>query len=386
MPGRVGMARIPRAETVGSLLRPSYLQEARQSVREGRLSPPELRALEDKAVLEAIELQRAAGLDVVTDGEYRRAGWNPATSFQPDAPIAGYGPVDDYRITYMKFWRDNSGQIVERRLGPGTVIKSPLELRHDIVISEYSFLKQHSSVRTKYTFTAPSYHRHFWHPVHSRDAYATVDEYLLAVRDFIRREVVERLIDLGCDYIQLDAPNYGQAYTDPEVRAAFESEGHDLEAELIADAELDNSLFEGITGVTRAIHVCRGNGGGGYWSATGGYEHIAEKMFPRLSNVDTLLLEYDTERAGGFEPLEHIRPNTTVVLGLLTTKAGALEDETALVERIHEASEFVDLENLALSTQCGFSSSGTGNPLSVEQQLAKLHLVASVARRMWGRP
>jgi methionine synthase II (cobalamin-independent) len=109
-------------------------------------------------------------------------------------------------------------------------------------------------------------------------------------------------------------------------------------------------------------------------------------MFPRLSNVDTLLLEYDTERAGGFEPLEHIRPNTTVVLGLLTTKAGALEDETALVERIHEASEYVDLENLALSTQCGFSSSGTGNPLSVEQQLAKLHLVASVARRMWGRP
>ena len=375
---------IPRAETVGSLLRPPYLQEARQSVRDARLSGEELRSLEDKAVLEAIELQRAVGLDVVTDGEYRRAGWNPATSSQPDAPIGGYGPVDDYRITYMKFWRDASGRIVERRLGPGTVVKSPLELRRDIVTSEYEFLKQHAGVRTKYTFTAPSYHRHFWHPVHSRAAYPTVDDYLVAVRDFIRKEIVERLLALGCDYIQLDAPNYGQAYTDPDVRAAFEAEGHDLEAELIADAELDNSLFDGITGVTRALHVCRGNGGGGYWSASGGYEHLAEQMFPRLTNIDTLLLEYDTDRAGGFEPLAFVRPEATVVLGLLTTKNGELEDEGAVESRITEATKYLPLENLALSTQCGFSSSGTGNPLSVDEQIAKLHLISSTARRLWG--
>src|SRR5690606_28563792 len=125
--------------------------------REGKLEPGELTALEDKAVLEAIDLQRASGLDVITDGEYRRAGWNPATSYQPDAPIGGYGPADDYRITYMKFWRDDSGQIVERRLGPGTVIKSPLELRRDIVTSEYGFLQEHAGgLRTKFTFTAPS--------------------------------------------------------------------------------------------------------------------------------------------------------------------------------------------------------------------------------------
>lgn len=375
---------IARAETVGSLLRPNYLHEARQAVREGRLDQESLRSLEDRAVLEAIELQTHVGLDVITDGEFRRAGWNPATSYQPDAPIGGYGPVDDYRITYMKFWRDKTGNIVDRRLGPGTVIKSPLELRRDIVTSDYGFLKEHTTARTKFTFTAPSYHRHFWHPVHSRDAYPTVDDYLIAVRDFIRKEIVDRLIALGCDYIQLDAPNYGQAYTDPDVRAAFEAEGHDLEAELIQDAELDNSLFDGITGMTRAIHICRGNGGGGYWSASGGYEHIAEQMFPRLTNVDTLLLEYDTERAGGFEPLQHVRPGTTVVLGLLTTKDGTLEDAESVKRRIREAATFLPLESMALSTQCGFSSSGTGNPLSPEQQRAKLELVSSVAEELWG--
>jgi 5-methyltetrahydropteroyltriglutamate--homocysteine methyltransferase len=382
----LAMTKVARAETVGSLLRPAYLHEARQNAREGKLPQDELRALEDRAVLEAIELQKSVGLDVITDGEYRRAGWNPATSSQPDAPIGGYGPVEGHRITYMKFWRDSSGKIVERRLGPGTVIKSPLELRHDIVTSEYGFLQKHAGFRTKYTFTAPSYHRHFWHPEHSSSVYPTVDAYLEAVRDFIRKEIVDRLLSFGCDYIQLDAPNYGQAYTDPDVRAAFEAEGHDLEAELIADAELDNSLFDGITGVTRAIHICRGNGGGGYWSATGGYEHIAESMFPRLSNIDTLLLEYDTDRAGGFEPLEYVHPNAIVVLGLLTTKDGTLEDNNAVEQRIREAGKYVPLERLALSTQCGFSSSGTGNPLTVEQQVAKLKLVSDVAERIWDEP
>jgi 5-methyltetrahydropteroyltriglutamate--homocysteine methyltransferase len=372
-----------RAETVGSLLRPPYLYEARQKAREGQISESELRSVEDQAILEAIDLQKSVGLDVITDGEYRRQGWNPATSFQPNAPIEGYGPADDYRITYMKFWRDSKGEIVPRNLGPGSVIKTPLKLRHDIVTSEYGYLRQHAGFRTKYTFTAPSYHRHFWHPKHSSEAYPTIDAYLAAVRDFIRKEVVDRLLAFGCDYIQIDAPNYGQAYTDPDVRAAFEAEGHDLEAELIADTELDNSLFDGITGVTKAIHICRGNGGGGYWSASGGYEHFAEQMFPRLSNIDNLLLEYDTDRAGGFEPLQHVRPGANVVLGLLTTKDGKLEDRPAVEGRIKEASKYVSLENLALSTQCGFASSGAGNPLSFDEQRAKLELISGVAHEVW---
>jgi 5-methyltetrahydropteroyltriglutamate--homocysteine methyltransferase len=378
------MPGVARAETVGSLLRSPELLEARQQVREGKLAATELRALEDAAIIEAIALQRDVGLDVISDGELRRQSWNPATSFQPDAPIEGYSPAEDYRITYMKYWRDATGTIVNRQLGPGSVVTSPLRLRHDIAGNEYGFLQEHAGqARTKYTFTAPSYHRHFWHPRYSDAAYPTVDAYLEAVVAFMRKHIVERVIALGCDYIQIDAPNYGQAYTDPDVRAAFEAEGHDLEAEVIADAEYDNALFAGLSGVTRAIHVCRGNGGGGYWSAAGGYEHFAAAMFPRLTNVDTLLLEYDTERAGGFEPLAHVPAHTTVVLGLLTTKNGRLEDAHEVERRIREAARYRPLETLALSTQCGFASSGAGNPLTAEEQRAKLELVCSTALRLW---
>jgi methionine synthase II (cobalamin-independent) len=378
------MPKTARAETVGSLLRPAYLMQARQDAASGKLSASDLQQAEDRAALEAIDLQQSIGLDVITDGESRRAGWNPATSSRPDAPFEGYAPVEGHRITYMKFWRDQSGAIVPRNLGPGTVITSHLKLRRDIATTEYGFLKEHAKTRTKYTFTAPSYHRHFWHPEHSKGAYPTVDAYLTAVRDFLRREVVDRVIALGCDYIQLDAPNYGQAYTDPEVRAAFEAEGHDLDAEVAADAELDNSLFDGLTGVTKAIHVCRGNGGGGYWSATGGYEHFAERMFPRLTNIDTLLLEYDSDRAGDFQPLQHVRRGTTVVLGLLTTKNGELEDDGSIMRRIEEAANYVSTVNLSLSTQCGFASSGQGNPLTFDEQRNKLETIVRVSKAVWG--
>src|SRR3954465_13778307 len=170
-----------RSETVGSLLRPPYLMEARQERRDGKIDAEALRAVEDRAVLEAIALQKAAGLDVITDAEYRRLGWNPATNNQPDAPFIGYSAVDDYRITYMKFWRDNTGTIANRTLGPASVITSPLKVRWDIATSEYGFLSKNAGYRTKYPFTAPSSHRHFWTEKHSKGAYPTVDAYLTAV-------------------------------------------------------------------------------------------------------------------------------------------------------------------------------------------------------------
>jgi 5-methyltetrahydropteroyltriglutamate--homocysteine methyltransferase len=164
----------------------------------------------------------------------------------------------------------------------------------------------------------------------------------------------------------------------------MEKDGHDLAAELIGDAEIDNSVFEGVTGVTRAIHICRGNGPGGSWSATGGYDRFAAECFSRLGNYDALLLEYDTPRAGDFSPLQHVLPTSDVVLGLLTTKEGELEDAALIEQRIREASQYVPLERLALSTQCGFASAGAGNPLSTEQQSAKLRRVVEVARKVWG--
>src|SRR5262249_34524449 len=158
---------------------------------------------------------------------------------------------------------DDAGQAVRRMAGPRAFITEPLHVQRDLIGDEYAFLAAHAQTRTKYSFPAPSYHRVFWHPEYSRDAYPTVDHFMAAVRDYQREHLAEPLIAMGCNYIQLDAPNYGQFYVDAEVRAALEADGHDLTAELVADAEIDNSLFDGIGGVSRALHVCRGNGPGG---------------------------------------------------------------------------------------------------------------------------
>jgi methionine synthase II (cobalamin-independent) len=382
------MPSIARADVVGSLLRPPALQEARQKLTEGKITDTEMTAVEDGIIREHIALQEASGVDVISDGEARRTNWIASLSIMDSsyrAPMGGFHMRPDVKApAWFSYWRTNEGLSSRIPLAGWIVLDGPLTFDRDLVGDEYGFLKQNTQKRTKYTFPAPSYHRVFWDAVASKGQYATVDEFLLAIRDFIREHVIERAIALGCDYIQMDAPNYGQSYTDSEVMAAMEKDGHDLKAELIGDAEIDNSVFEGITGVTRAIHICRGNGPGGTWSATGGYDQFAADCFPRLSNYDALLLEYDTPRAGDFSPLQHVLPTSAVVLGLLTTKEGDLEDAALIEQRIREASQYVPLERLALSTQCGFASAGAGNPLSTEQQAAKLRRVVEVARKVWG--
>ena len=228
---------------------------------------------------------------------------------------------------------------------------------------------------------APSYHRRFWSSGHSRAAYDTCEEYLAEIRDWLRAEVAT-LAALGCDYIQLDAPNYG-SYCDPGTRTSLERAGVDVDTQIEFDAELDNSLFGGVTGVTTALHVCRGNGPRGMWHSAGGYGAISKTLFPRLE-FSRLLLEYDSDRAGGFEPLADVRPGTAVVLGLLTSKSDVLDDEAAIAGKIAEATAFKPLDELALSAQCGFASAPGENPVTPAGQRAKLELVASLARRTWG--
>ena len=378
---------IARAETVGSLLRPEALRAARAAVAAGEGSAEQVRAAEDDAVRAAIALQEAVGLDVISDGELRRLAWNATIPFAEEPffrpPVAGYRFFPDDK-GWVRGWRGVDGQRVQRPARPRPIITEPLSVARDIVADEYAFLKEHAHGRTKFTFPSPSYHRVFWHPEHSKAVYPTIDHFLRAVLDYTRAQVIEPLLRLGCDYIQLDAPNYGQFYTDADLRAEYEAEGHNLAANLIADVEIDNAVFDGISGITRALHVCRGNGPGGIWSATGGYDHLAPVMFPRLTNVDTLLLEYDTPRSGDFRPLGHVRPHQAVVLGLLTTKHGALEDAGLVEQRITEAARYVPLDRLALSPQCGFNSAGIGNPLDEAEQEAKLRRVVEVARRVWG--
>jgi methionine synthase II (cobalamin-independent) len=374
------MPAIARADTVGSLLRPAYLREARQGRRTGSVSDAELRAAEDRAVREAIALQEAAGLDVINDGELRRGTWIVTTSATSGHTAIPADPNEPY---WLSLWKgpDTAPPLV---MNPPTRLYVTEHIREvrDIAQTEYAFLKAHAHTRTKCTIPAPSWHRVYWHPVHSHATYPTAEDYLRAMHDYIRG-VVQRVIAMGCDYVQLDAPNYGMFQCDAEARAFFAVQGRDLATELAFDVEIDNAVFTGISGVTRALHVCRGNNAGGRWVANGGYEAVADALFPHLTNIDTLLLEYDTPRAGDFHPLQHVLPQHTVVLGLLTTKSPALEDASAVEARIQEASQYVPLERLALSPQCGFASVEAGNPLTPADQEAKLRLVSQIARRVW---
>jgi len=377
----------PRADVVGSLLRPEALRLARQGAREGRVTPEALRAAEDRAVREAIALQEGAGFDVITDGELRRSSWVITIPLREDA--AGRPPLGGFEFLpadpgWWSLWKEPDGRRAQVWTNPTRpFITRPIEVTRDVVSDEYAFLKANARARSKFTIPSPSWHRIFWHPEYSRAAYPTPEDFLRAIAGYLREQVVPRIIALGGDYIQMDAPNYAQWHVDGENRAAFEVWGHDMAAELVADAEIDDTVFEGVRGVTRAIHICRGNAPGGRWLANGGYERIAAEVFPRLTRYDRLLLEYDTPRAGDFGPLRYVRPEATVVLGLLTTKQGELEDAALVERRIREAARQMPLERLALSPQCGFASGEAGNPLTPSQQEAKLRRVGTIARRVW---
>jgi methionine synthase II (cobalamin-independent) len=380
---------VVRADVVGSLLRPGYLREIRDAARAETVGPEELHAAEDRAVREAIALQEGAGIEAITDGEYRRNGWIALIPIFDDPifrpPVSGFEFLDA-ESGWRDLWKTGAGEKADTSGLPPQepFVTRRLEVDRDIVTDEYAFLKANARARTKYTIPAPSWHRIYWHPEYSADAYPTSDDFIRDVARILRAHVIDRLVELGCDYIQIDAPNYAQWHIDPGNRAAFEEHGHDMAHELVADAEFDSMVFEGLRGVTRAMHMCRGNAPGGMWAATGGYEAISGEVFPRLVNIDRLLLEYDSDRAGTFAPLADVLPHHQVVLGLVTTKDGELEDADVLVSRIEEATQYVPLERLAVSPQCGFASGEISKVMTLEQQDAKLRLIGDVARRVWG--
>ena len=385
---------VARADVVGSLLRPDYLRKAKDKMRAGSTATGELRELEDRAVLEAIQIQENAGIQAISDGEMRRWSWIAFIPLTDDplfqAPVSGFEFLDA-DAGWVSLWKTPGGEhipaqeMIDRfHMHKQSFITGKMKLERDIVSDEYGFLQKHASVRTKFNIPSPSWHRIFWHPEYSTSAYPTSDDFIAAVADFYREHIVKPLLSMGCDYIQLDAPNYSQWHIDPECRRTFEQHGHDMAHELVADAEFDNRVFEGVSGITTGIHLCRGNGPEGMFLASGGYEAIAKEIFPRWSNINTLLLEYDSDRAGGFEPLINTLDHQIVVLGLVTTKDAAMEDENTLVARIHEAEPFVPLERLAISPQCGFASGEISDTLTFEQQQAKLELVGRVASKVWG--
>jgi 5-methyltetrahydropteroyltriglutamate--homocysteine methyltransferase len=365
------MSEVYRADQVGSLLRPAALLAARDAHAEGRLSLQDLRAAEDQAILDALTLQRKVGLDILMDGELRRRSW------LGDMAEAVEGFVPD---SVTMHWRGPGG-------GPeattARVIGERLRPVRSLTAHELPFLQAHASGPIKMTIPAASnFMISSYRPGITDKAYPDRSELTSELAGIIRGEI-QTLIDQGVPYIQLDAPFYS-VWVDAEGRERMRQAGIDPDQAFAEAVAMDRASLEGLArpGTILAMHVCRGNSRG-RWIADGGYEPIAEQLFGGLP-LDALLLEYDSERAGGFEPLRFVQPHTTVVLGLVTTKEPALESQDELRRRIEEASRYVPLERLALSPQCGFASVAAGNPISEDDQRRKLDLVVETARAVWG--
>jgi methionine synthase II (cobalamin-independent) len=357
-----------KSDVVGSLLRPPSLMEARQKHAQGDLTAPEFKSIEDRAVRDAVALQETAGLDVVTDGEMRRYAF---FGHLVEA-LEGFDKVGGWSIRFHD--AEGHDSMVQR-----PVVVDKLRWRRQMAVEEFTYLRGRTTKPVKVTLLSAQQAAAYYDPDKSRAAYATRDAYLADLVDFTRREIQE-LKRLGCQYIQIDAPQYA-ALLDETIRQGYRQRGSDPDKMLDACIELDNAIIEGHSGVIFGIHICRGNHKSMFY-ASGSYDPIAEKIFSR-ARFNRFLLEYDDERSGTFEPLRHVPEDRTVVLGLVSSKRARLEARDGLRKRIAEAAEIVPLERLALSPQCGFASTHEGNHLTVEDQRLKLELVAAVAREIW---
>ncbi len=370
------MAEAYRADQVGSLLRPQKVKDTREAFQQGRIDRDQLREVEDNAILDALEREKEIGIEVFSDGEFRRSG------FQNDIAEAVEGFIYSQTPAVARIWQGGTEQPKEG--GALRIVAGPLKPHGRFTDVQTAFLKEHAPGPFKMTvpsanqFPTVSYQQGL-----TDKYYKTRSDLLWAISDIVKTELKALVEDDGVPYVQIDAPRYSY-YVDPKWREHLQSLGYDPEQALDEAIAADNSCLEGLRrpGVTVAFHICRGNNQS-MWYARGGYGPIAEKVFNSL-NVDRWLLEYDTERAGTFEPLQHMPKDKMVVLGLISSKTGDLESQDALLRRIDEASKYVPLERLALSPQCGFASMAAGNMLTEEQQWRKLELVVDTARKVWG--
>ena len=363
-----------RADVVGSLLRPPELLEARGRMESGELPVSEFKAAEDAAVDHVLALQEEAGMDVVTDGEVRRLSFQS----QLTAAVDGFAEWDLDAFLWGNWQSDELGPMSVER--PPIAVVEKLRRRRSLSGEELVYARRRTTKTLKVTLPSPSLFANFWDPERSTSAYATLEEFLGDVAEILREEADE-LVALGATYLQLDAPQY-PLLVDEGYKAFYESRGWPAERWLELGVELDNYVIADRPGVTFGFHLCRGNQAS-RWLVSGGYDWLAERIFPAV-RAERLLLEYDDERSGGFEPLAAVPEDKIVVLGLVTTKTPRRETVEELAARIEEASRFVPLERLALSPQCGFATSVVGNAISEEDERGKLRTIADTARAVWG--
>ncbi len=364
------------AEHVGSLLRPESLLSARSAHADGALSAAEFKAIEDRAVREVVALQRDIGMPVVTDGELRRESFQSELAAAVDG-ITGAG-LDAW--LWGEWHSDEFGDSSVDRPAD-LAVTGPLRKRRNLAAEEFTFLRSCADgVTAKVTLPSPTLFASLWSP--ERGPYRTLDDFLDDVTQILCDEVRE-LVRLGCQYVQLDAPHY-PLLVDPAWRDFYEQRGWPAERWLSYGVELDNAVIAAARPATAGFHLCRGNQRS-RWLVSGGYDAIARELFGTV-DADRLLLEYDDERSGDFAPLRLVPDDTTVVLGLVTTKRPELEAEETLLARIREASDVVGQDRLVLGTQCGFATSLLGNALSIEDQHRKLALLVRTAERAFGTP
>ena len=373
------MATDYHAEHVGSLLRQPWLLDARAEYQRGTLSDAGLREVEDRAVAENIALQREAGLEVFTDGEARRTNWMTGIL----ESTGGMNPVESSTVV----WRREDGQIppAEETHFVMTAATATVYRKNRLTNVEAEFMARQVPGRFKITMMSAAMGGMAWRPGISTAAYPSPMD---LVKDLVALQIeeIEELIQHGTGWVQLDSLSYNQVF-DHEFRARTGNAGVDpnaiLEGSVAADAAVVRAVKARHPGVTIGLHICRGNNRSAHM-AKGGYEPVAERLFGEVG-VDRFLLEYDTERAGGFEPLRFIRPGAVVVLGLISSKLPELESQDDLRRRIEAAARYVPLENLAISPQCGFASTSAGNVLTVDEEKRKLELVVDTAQKVWGR-
>lgn len=363
-----------RADHVGSLLRPERLLRAREEFAAGRLPAAELRAAEDESITEIVRMQEDVGLQSATDGEFRRASWH--MDF-----IYSIGGVSKAPGNLAVHFRNPSGAL---EYTPAALrIDSKVRLEQTIFEDAFTYLQaQVKSATPKLTIPSPNMVHYRGGPASiNPDVYPDIEEFWTDLSAAYAEEV-KRLADLGCRYLQFDDTSLAYL-NDPAQRAEIAERGEDAEhLHLRYIRQINDALADKPDGMAVTTHMCRGNFRSS-WAAEGGYDFVAEALFSELK-VDGFFLEYDDARSGGFEPLRFVPKGKMVVLGLVTTKRGELEDPAQLKRRIEEASQYVPLDQLCLSPQCGFSSTVEGNTLTYDEQVAKLRLIVDVARDVWG--
>jgi 5-methyltetrahydropteroyltriglutamate--homocysteine methyltransferase len=364
-----------RADHVGSLLRPPELLRARQDAAAGRITAGELRAAEDRAIAEVVRRQQEVGLAAATDGELRRESWHMDFIYQ----LGGIARVQDDTIRVAFHSKDRQFEWAP----PSAHVVAPLTLEHTIFGDAFTYLRD--TVTTgipKLTIPSPSM-------VHYRGGRSAIDKSVYPDLEGFWTDLaaaysqeVRRLYDLGCRYLQFDDTSLAYV-NDPAQRAHVAAIGGDPEHQHERYIAVINQALAGRPAdLAVTTHMCRGNNQS-MWAAEGGYEFVADALFSNL-NVDGFFCEWDDERSGSFEPLRFVPKGKRVVLGLVTSKRGDLESKDSVKRRIDEAARFIDIDQLCLSPQCGFSSTKEGNDLTTEQQWAKLALVVETAREVWG--